>query len=1475
MSKIPPRLITIVVVLLTAVNSANTANLTLRSSISHQANFEINLGEPFEVELFVDPEGESLVGVSIYLSFDDQFLELTDANPTLGGFQPIEAGELIPPTWGAFDNDTHGDPGNNLAGFQIDYVRLSIVSDDAVTEAGVVGRIRFRPIGATASTTISVDSDAGASRLTEATIITSEELQRQVAFSTVTPAQITVGGAPLITAPLPDITLLMGETDRIVELDAFVTDSNDPNDLLTWRATGNRNVSVAIDPDTHIATFTSDFGWAGEEEIMLTVTDPQGNAASAVIRIRVMSAPEIGELPPIRVRAGQEALPIDLNSFARDLDDPNLTGLTWARGQVPDGLTVNLSGNFVTIRGEAEQADTPIEFIATDADGNMATAIIFVTVGPSVSGPIVANLPDVIATSDGLISVPPAIELDLDLYLVDFDFEPAQIQWTTEGNVNVLAEIDPATHIPIFRSENGWTGTEELVFVATNPNNQRGTAMMMVTIIGAGAPPKLAEIPPLALSVNEVHTVDLKPYVFDLNSTPDQISWEVSGHEVVQISIDANGVATLLAPEDVMETMTLTAIDPDGNRDSTTLIVTAVEVVPPQIRELPNLRLKPNETLDAFDLDEFVTDPLTPAAEIQWTAEGFDPAHLTVEILPDHRVQFTAQPNWHGEVIVNFTATNRSGLTAAASIGVVGMAAPVVTFSDDSVELPERRRSNLSLDAHVEDADTPKDQMLWDFSLTPAGSGAISVTIDQPSRTAVLEAPAGSAGEYEITFTATDADGNMGQGIYRVRAIVVQKVPPAIAQISDIIFTNDASHTIELNALVTDGDTPLEELTWNAAGHTNIAVQIDARNRATFSAPTDYAGTEVIIFTVADPDQQSDSRPVNVTVKFPPKPPVIAKLPDIEFHQRQTHRALDLDDFITDEDTPLDQIRWSATGQVTISVEIDSQSHVVTFRSTTQDITKEEITFIAEDTDRQRARATATVSVVQAPPVTPPTLAELPELSIPLSEVGTKPVTLSLSEFVTDADTSKADLIWEVTDADAELAVEVDPESQVATFTPAEGFVGEKRLTFAVTDAEGQRAEGSLTFTVIDDRPQPPVIANLPPVVTFKGAFSDVILALDDYVSDPDTPDADLTWTSSTALNLTIVINPETHVAEITPNPGFLGEEAVTFTVTDVDDFTAEAQVQIKVLPPDPNAKPPVLVQSPSLTLEAGQVGTLDLDGLVSDEDTPDALIRWKVSGQEKIAITIDPNTRVATLSLTPGAQDFRGTETIALTATDADGKNGSTFLRVTVQDPPDRTPPTFEIYALPNPIQPEFLTITIRASEKLQAKPTVNVEDKFLSISTLSQGTTESWTGVHVLPKNFSGNVEIHVEGTDLAGLEGEGAKTFTADASLAAPATAPSVLNVSTYPNPAVNDAVWVECQIDRPTTLTVFVYTSDGELVRTMGDEEFEPVPDRLARRCRWDLTEDFRASLANGMYFCYGVAQNGNARRTHCWKMVISR
>lgn len=89
--------------------------------------------------------------------------------------------------------------------------------------------------------------------------------------------------------------------------------------------------------------------------------------------------------------------------------------------------------------------------------------------------------------------------------------------------------------------------------------------------------------------------------------------------------------------------------------------------------------------------------------------------------------------------------------------------------------------------------------------------------------------------------------------------------------------------------------------------------------------------------------------------------------------------------------------------------------------------------------------------------------------------------------------------------------------------------------------------------------------------------------------------------------------------------------------------------VQIKYMLP---VKPPLVSDIPGQTIDEGNsFGPVYLDNYVTDPDHSAQEMIWSASGQIDLIVTIDPNTRIATIE-TPHA-DWYGQETITFTATD------------------------------------------------------------------------------------------------------------------------------------------------------------------------------------------------------------------------------
>ena len=195
---------------------------------------------------------------------------------------------------------------------------------------------------------------------------------------------------------------------------------------------------------------------------------------------------------------------------------------------------------------------------------------------------------------------------------------------------------------------------------------------------------------------------------------------------------------------------------------------------------------------------------------------------------------------------------------------------------------------------------------------------------------------------------------------------------------------------------------------------------------------------------------------------------------------------------------------------------------------------------------------------------------------------------------------------------------------------------------------------------------QTPVVTDIPGETIAEGGTF-VTINLDDYISDGDHTDAEMTWTYSGNSQLTVsIVN---RVATITaPNAEWSGSETITFTATDpLGAFDSDDATFTVTAVNDP----PTVTDIPGQTIaEGGTFATISLDDYVSDADHTDAQIEWTYSGNTQLTVSIV--NRVATITTPNG--EWSGSETITFTATDPLGafdSDDATFTVTAVNDAP------------------------------------------------------------------------------------------------------------------------------------------------------------------------------------------------------------
>ncbi len=1072
-----------------------------------------------------------------------------------------------------------------------------------------------------------------------------------------------VNDSPVVS-DIPDQTIDEGSTFATINLDDFVTDADNTDAEMTWTYSGNTELSVSID-GSRVATITiPSADWFGTETITFTATDPgllsDSDPATFTVN-NINDAPVVSDIPDQTIDEGSIFATINLDDYVSDIDNAD-SEINWTYSGNTE-LTVNINASRVatiTIPNVDWNGAETITFTATDpgllSDNDPATF----TVNAVNDAPVVTDIPDRTILEGTTFST-----INLDSYVSDVDNADSEINWTYSGNTELTVSIDASHVATITIPSSDWFGAETITFTATDPGLLSDSDPAIFTVNGINDPPVVSDIPNQTIDEGLTFaTINLDDFVSDVDNADAEIDWTYSGNTELAVSIDASRIATITAPNVDWfgsETITFTATDPGvlSDSDPATFTVNAVNDAP-VVTDIPNQAVTEGSNFTTISLDDFVSDVDNGDAEMTWTYSGN--TELTVNIDASRIATITIpSPTWNGSETITFTATD-PGLLSDSDPATFAVTAvndpPVVSDIPDQTIDEGSTFATINLDDFVTDPDNTDAEMTWMYS----GNTELSVSIDA-SRIATITIPSADwFGTETITFTATDPGllSDSDPATFTVNNI---NDAPIVSDIPDQTIDEGSTFaTINLDNYVSDIDNADSEINWTYSGNTELTVNIDASRIATITIPTtDWNGAETVTFTATDLGLLSDNDPAVFTVNAINDAPVVTDIPDQTIDEGSTFATINLDDFVSDVDNADAEMSWIYSGNTELAVSIDA-SHVATITIPSSDwFGSETITFTATDPGLlgDSDPVTFTVNNINDAPV----VSDIPDQTI---DEGLTFATINLDDFVADIDNADAEINWTYS-GNTELSVSIDG-SRVATISaPDADWNGSETITFTATDPGLLSDSDPATFTVnaVNDAP---VVADIPNQLVDEGV-SFATINLDDFVSDVDNSDAEMTWTYSGNTELTVGIDGS-RVATITiPSPTWNGSETITFTATDPGLLSDSDPATFTVSSIN---DAPVVSDIPDQTIDEGSTfATINLDDFVTDPDNPDAEMTWTYSGNTELSVSID-GSRVATITI-PSA-DWNGAETITFTATDpgllADS-DAATFTVNSVNDAP------------------------------------------------------------------------------------------------------------------------------------------------------------------------------------------------------------
>ncbi|MCQ2060298.1 MAG: tandem-95 repeat protein [Fibrobacter sp.] len=699
----------------------------------------------------------------------------------------------------------------------------------------------------------------------------------------------------------------------------------------------------------------------------------------------------------------------------------------------------------------------------------------------------------------------------------------------------------------------------------------------------------------------------------------------------------------------------------------------AVENNAPSVNGIPGESIQEGGKFAPIKLDQYVSDDMDKPAQLKWAVSGNKSLKVTISGDRTAKIEVPDQ-YWNGSEDITFAATDTKGAVGSETVTFEVESVnnpPVVSQIPDQTIDEGKQFTKIKLDDFVTDPDHPKDQILWETDVQPAGKdqaeGDLSVEIDPKSRIATVVIPDTNwYGAAKITFIATDGEyaSDKKTATFTVKPIndapIMQKVP------DQTIEEKNEFDQISLADLVSDVDDDIAKMKWSATGNKDLKVTIDKSGNATIATPNElWNGAETITFTVTDAAGASASSKATFTVKSVNDVPEFVKsVPEQTIDEKQEFKPIQLDQLVKDPDHSYEQLKWNISGNKDLKVTVNGKNATIAIPNKFWN-GAETIKFQACDPEGACAESEASFTVNSINDK-PEFVKKIEDQSIEEKKQFTK---IKLDEYVKDADHKSAELSWEASvkhqgkePESGTLQVNIDEKHVASVEIPDQYWNGSAVVTFTCTDPEGAAIKQDVKFDVksINDIP---VFKKIPDQsVEEKTELSSIVL--DEFVSDADHPLEKLKFEVAGNKDIKVDINAKTReVSFKTPNELWNGSETLTFTVTDPEGGKASSTMKISVKSIN---DPPVMKDIPEQTIkEKEKFKTVELDKFVEDLDHAKDKLKWTITGNRELKVTVDGNRVMTVAAPNP---NWNGSETLNIKVTDPEGATDERAVAFTIE---------------------------------------------------------------------------------------------------------------------------------------------------------------------------------------------------------------
>ncbi|MFH0271101.1 tandem-95 repeat protein [Vibrio jasicida] len=980
---------------------------------------------------------------------------------------------------------------------------------------------------------------------------------------------------------------------------------------------GPANGSVFVNNDGTI-TYTPNQDYNGADEFTYTVTSG-GVTETTTVSLNV--TPE-NDKPVVENILADQVLPedfaeytINLNDAFSDVDNAD-SELTFAVSG-NSNIQVSIADGVATITPTADwNGSEELTFTATDPDGESVSQTVDFTVNAVAD--IVADSADIVEDTPTILDV-----LDNDSFEGQSPVVSVEAgNGPTNGSV-VVNNDGTITYTP----DQDYNGSDEFTYTVTSGGVTETTTVTLNVTPVNDKPVVENTIADQVLSEDFTpYTIDLNDAFSDVDDADSELTFTVSGNSNIQVSI-VDGIATITPTADWngSEELTFTATDPDGKSVSQTVDFT-VNAVADIVADSADIVEDTPTILDVLDNDSF--EGQSPVVTVE---SGDGPTNGSVVVNNDGTITYTPNQDYNGADEFTYTVTS-GGVTETTTVTLNVTPVndkPVVENTIADQVLPEDFTPyTIDLNDVFSDVDNA------DSELTFAVSGNSNIQVSIADGVATITPTADWNGSEELTFTATDPDGES----------VSQTVDFKVNAVADIVA--DSANIVEdtptiLNVLDNDsfeGQSPVVKVE-SGDGPTNGSVVVNNDGTITYTPNQDYNGADEFTYTVTSGGViETTTVTLNVT-PVNDKPVVENTIADQVLPEDFAAYTINLNDAFSDVDDADSEFTFSVSGNSNIQVSI--VDGIATITPTADWNGSEELTFTATDPSGLEVSQTVDFTVNAVADI----VADSADIVEDTSTI--------LDVLDNDSFEGQSPVVSvEAGNGPTNGSVVVNNNGTI-TYKPDQDYNGTDEFTYTVTSGGvTETTTVTLNVTPVNDKP---VVENTITDQVLSEDFTPYTIDLNDAFSDVDDADSDLTFNVSGNNNIQVSIVDG--IATITPTADWNGSEELTFTATDPDgevvsqtvDFTVNAVADIAADSADIVEDTPTVLnvlgndtfegQSPVVTVESGD-GPTNGSVVVNNDGTITYTPNQDYNGADEFIYTVTSGgvteTTTVTLNVTP-----------------------------------------------------------------------------------------------------------------------------------------------------------------------------------------------------------------------------------------------